>query len=65
MDMRREEQEGFKLMLNLLFLVIACGTLFVPINKAGSGLYERYNEGVWQLACSCLVICCSFRFGLL
>ena len=45
-DMRAEEAEGIKIVLNLGFLAVACGTLFVPISKASSGMYERFNEGV-------------------
>lgn len=45
-DMRPEEMEAIKIVLNLAILTVACGTLFVPINKAGTGMYERFNEGV-------------------
>eukprot|EP00578_Thalassiosira_sp_NH16_P028797 CAMPEP_0181089714 /NCGR_PEP_ID=MMETSP1071-20121207/7450_1 /TAXON_ID=35127 /ORGANISM="Thalassiosira sp., Strain NH16" /LENGTH=381 /DNA_ID=CAMNT_0023171681 /DNA_START=87 /DNA_END=1232 /DNA_ORIENTATION=- len=46
MDMRPEEMEGVKMILNLLFLVLACATLFAPIMKSGQGFYQRFNEGV-------------------
>ena len=45
-DMRREELEAIKIILNLVFLIIACGSLYFPISKAGSGYYDRFNEGV-------------------
>jgi len=45
-DMDDEEMQSVKLIMNLVVLIIACGTLFVPINKAHSGVYERFNVGV-------------------
>ena len=38
--------ESAKIIVNLSILIIACGTLFVPINKVASGVYERFNVGV-------------------
>mmetsp|Transcript_18509 Transcript_18509/g.40065 ORF Transcript_18509/g.40065 Transcript_18509/m.40065 type:complete len:359 (+) Transcript_18509:219-1295(+) len=46
LDMRSEELEATKILLNLFILAIACVTLFVPISKAGTGMHERFNEGV-------------------
>jgi len=46
-DMNREEKRnGLKLIINLLGLCIACGTLMVPISMARSGLQEKFNVGV-------------------
>lgn len=41
-----EGGEALKIIINLFILVLSCATLLVPINKAGTGLYERFNEGV-------------------
>lgn len=46
LDFRPEEVEAAKILVVLVVLIIACGTLFVPINKVGSGVYERFNVGV-------------------
>jgi len=46
-DMNREEKRnGLKLIINLLGLCIACGTLMVPISMARSGVQEKFNVGV-------------------
>jgi len=45
-DFRPEQMQSIKIDVNLIVLIVACGTLFVPINKAASGVYERFNVGV-------------------
>ena len=46
-DMNREEKRnGLKLIINLLGLCVACGTLMVPISMARSGVQEKFNVGV-------------------
>ncbi|KAL7547458.1 hypothetical protein ACHAWF_010754 [Thalassiosira exigua] len=44
-DMRLEDLQVAKILVNLVVLSISCGTLFIPISKSG-GLYARFNEGV-------------------
>jgi len=49
LDMKREEQAELKVAVNLLFLGISCGSLFVPMSKIWhptKGVEDRYNLGV-------------------
>ena len=54
-DMKPEKMDGIKLVLNLLLLAIASGTLLAPISLAESGQHMKFNEG--SLAAS------MFMFG--
>ena len=44
-DFGPEGDGAIKVILNLLILTASCSTLFMPISKAGTGLYDRFNEG--------------------
>ncbi|KAL9182877.1 hypothetical protein ACHAXT_004156 [Thalassiosira profunda] len=49
-ELRPEELESIKVILNLAVLTIATATLCTPISKSGSGFHERFNEGVLAAA---------------
>ena len=43
--MKPEKMDGIKLVLNLLLLAIASGTLLAPISMAESRQHMKFNEG--------------------
>ncbi|KAL7535698.1 hypothetical protein ACHAXR_006672 [Thalassiosira sp. AJA248-18] len=61
LDLKREERAALKIVFNMCFLLIACGTLFVPMKRVwhpSKGVCDRFNLGV--LAASTLLVSCMF-----
>lgn len=49
LDLSKEEREALKIVFNVLFLAVACSTLFVPMFKIwhpAKGVFDRFHVGV-------------------
>lgn len=63
--MKREERVALKIVLNVFFLTIACGTLFVPMKNVwhpSKGLYDRFNLGVLMASTFVMANICFVSF---
>ena len=67
LDLSKEEREALKIVFNVLFLAVACSTLFVPSSKSGTLPRVYLIDFMWVYCVPrhfCWGVCVSLAFGI-